>query len=192
MHQPERAERIPHGSLSAPRGARLCKAFGGYWVVLVRKMMNVGVFEVRTKDGFVGMVSPLSHELVFKKGMPEKAVFGTVPAGTDRILPSNFTANPTFIEFLQGFVAEHMPSLMAFVQEARRLGDGHVYLIDYRTPDVHSDVPPEDILGVFEVKSGEPVSYETNPNYRLFTERGFFVLHPELEARLLAEIEGLQ
>jgi hypothetical protein len=155
-------------------------------------MMKVGVFEVRTKDGFVGMVSPLSHEFVFKKGLPNEAVFGTVPSGNDKILPSNFTANPTFIEFLQGFVAEHTPSLAAFMDEARRLWDGYVYVIDYRTPDVYGDVPQEDILGVFEVRSGEPVSYKTNPNYRLFTERGFFVLHPELEVRLLAEIEGSQ
>ncbi len=153
--------------------------------------MQVGVLEVRTEEGFVGMVSIVPADVAFTKGLLPEAVMGTVPAGTKQILPSNFTVNPVFVRFLQNFIAKHAPTLSEFLAEAQRQQDGWVYIIDFRTGDVNGDVPPEDILGVFEVKSGEPLLYQSNPNYRLFTERGFFVLHPHLEARLLKEIESL-
>ena len=153
--------------------------------------MQVRVFEVRTEEGFVGMVSIAPTELGFTKGLRSEAVMGTVPAGTNQILPSNFTVNPVFVRFLHDFIAKHTPTLPEFLAEAQRHQDGWVYIIDYRTGDVNGDVPPEDLLGAFEVKSGEPLLYHSNPNYRLFTERGFFVLHPQLEARLLEEIEAL-
>jgi hypothetical protein len=145
--------------------------------------MQVAIFEVQTDNGFIGMVSFLSQEVVFTKGLSTESIIGTVPLGGDQIAPSNFTPNPVFVDYLHKFVARHTPALPEFQADVKRQKNGWVYIIDFRTGDVNGAVPPEDIIGAFEVKP--------NPNYRLFTEKGFFVLHPRLEARLVEEIEAL-
>ena len=45
---------------------------------------------------------------------------GTVPAGTNQILPSNFTVNPVFVRFLHDFIAKHTPTLPEFLGRADR------------------------------------------------------------------------
>jgi hypothetical protein len=54
-------------------------------------------------------------------------------------------------------------------------------------------VPPEDIIGAFEVQGRKIIagSYQLNQNHRLVTKFGLFQLDSFLQAKLLAEIESL-
>lgn len=75
-------------------------------------------------------------------------------------------------------MAIDVPKIPQFVEAARQQIRGFLYIIDSRTPDPDGDIPPEDILGAFELQSGKttPESYVPSPNYQLMTENGFFDL----------------
>jgi hypothetical protein len=97
---------------------------------------------------------------------------------------------PSFVDFLHDVISRHGPNLPALLAEAQRLGHGHVYVIDGRTPTPHGDVPPHDIIGAFQVEGGRvtPGSYQRNPNHMLLAAGGFFRLDPALHERLVAEL----
>jgi hypothetical protein len=75
--------------------------------------------------------------------------------------------------------------------EAKSTGDGYLYVIDQRTPTPQGAVPPDDIIGAFEVKGGEIVagSYRSNANHKILSARGFFQLDAPLLACLIQELE---
>jgi len=101
-----------------------------------------------------------------------------------------FARNPAFVKFLHEVIARRAPGLPAFVTAARRQQDGWIYVIDQRTRDAHGEVPPEDIVGRFEVKGGLAVqdSYESNPRHLILSADGFFRIGADLEANLLEEL----
>lgn len=154
--------------------------------------MEIRIYDVQTDAGLVGIVSLVSSETNFTKGIPLEATLGTVPAGTEHILPDNFSPNPIFVQFLHYVIARHAPMSTVLREEAQRQRNGFVYLIDFRADDSRQAVPPEDILGAFEIEEGTPTSYRSNPNHRLLTERGLFVLDSWLESKLLEEISALR
>ena len=134
----------------------------------------------------------MSSKTGFAKGIPTEATLGTVPAGTAHIAPVNFTPNPVFVHFLHYVIARHAPQSAGLREEARRQHNGFVYMIDFRVGDTRQAVPPEDIFGTFKIEEGMPIYYSSNPNHRLLTERGLFVLDPWLESKLLEEIGALK
>jgi hypothetical protein len=81
----------------------------------------------------------------------------------------------------------HQPGCQA---EAKRLGEGWVYVIDQRTPTPEGPIPLEDIIGGVEVKRGEivPNSYRANPKHQILSTKGFFRLDPGLRTCLLREL----
>src|SRR4051812_24574704 len=74
--------------------------------------------------------------------------------------------------------------------EAKRIGEGWVYVIDARPANPRGRVPPEDILGAFEVKAGRVVtdSYRRNAKHVILSKDGFFQLDAVLRKRLLGEL----
>ena len=54
-------------------------------------------------------------------------------------------------------------------------------------------MPPQDIIGAFEVRDGALVtgSYRHNPQHRLFTAAGWFRLPPAIEAALQSHLRTL-
>jgi hypothetical protein len=106
--------------------------------------------------------------------------------GRRRPVGGHFRQNPAFIEYLGSLLAEHIATVERVRFEARQQGSGHLYLLDGRTPTPDDVVPPSDIIGVVGVRLGEvvPGSYRHNPNHRLLTADGFFVLPAELETLL--------
>jgi hypothetical protein len=66
-----------------------------------------------------------------------------------------------------------------------------VYTIDLRTIEgPQGRVPPDDIIGAFEVRLGQIVagSYWSNENYRAFTSNGLVQLPPSLRKAFLREL----
>jgi hypothetical protein len=155
--------------------------------------LPVSVCRVATPEGPKNYVTVLPQESVFAEGLAPEAIVGVLSESwqpTDRITPNVFVRNRGFIEFLHAVIARHGPTQTGFQGEARRLGDGWVYVIDQRTPTPQGPVPPEDILGAFAVKGGAvvPGSYQRSPQHRLLTERGFLRLGEELQRCLLQEL----
>lgn len=113
------------------------------------------------------------------QGLPGEAVLG-VYAGPDRSI-EHFRPNRTFIDFLHRVLADWGARCSELAESAREQGEGWQYLIDLRTPEgVNGNVPPDDIIGAFEVRKGVvvPGSYWRNPNYRVLTKNGPTLLTP--------------
>jgi hypothetical protein len=138
-------------------------------------------------------VSLWGPEIAFTRGVRAEAIVGAVPpdeTGAFSLTPERFRENPAFVAVLKHVIGSVMHLLDDVRDAARRQGDGHVYLIDERTPDPAGEVPPADIIGAVEVRDGAPVagSYRHNPNHRLYTADGFFRLPAALERELRAMI----
>jgi len=66
------------------------------------------------------------------------------------------------------------------------------YIIDQRAHTTNGSVPPENIIGAFEVKEGEllPESYRRNPSHLILSPDGFFNLGAELQKCLVEELSA--
>ena len=142
-------------------------------------------------------VSPLPLDHVAKYGLAPQAIIGQVtgdPEAGGSLTPETFVANGTFHEFLHTVVERHAPSIPAF----RGGRPPPTRRVDLRHRPAHAEprrrVPPEDVIGGFEVRDGHVVarSYQPIPAHRLITERGFFQLGLELEQCLVSELKQLR
>ena len=116
-------------------------------------------------------------------GLPGQAVAGLLvgPFGS----PGSFRPNRVFVDFLHDVVRSAGPTDPELQAAAQAQGEGSVVIVDLRTPEgPQGRVPPEDILGAFEVKAGQlvPGSYLANPNYVVLTRHGLVRLPPGLRA----------
>lgn len=117
--------------------------------------------------------------------LPAEAIAGTLSGDTE------FSANPAFVTFVHEVIRRDGPMDPNLVAAAEAQMDGWVYVIDLRTPEgVQGRVPPEDIVGGFEVKEGEivPDSYWQNDEHRPFTEHGLMQLPDSLREAFVAEL----
>ena len=155
---------------------------------IFRYTVNIGAGEQEVAS----LVPP---DLVFEHGLCTEAILGVIgsdPGNSEGVAPDRFQENPAFVQFLQEVISDHVYGLDDLVREGKRHRNGHIYLIDGRTPQPDGSVPPEDIIGAVDVEDGSlvPGSYEHNPNHRLLTEDGFFLLPPQLEAVLDREVRA--
>jgi hypothetical protein len=130
---------------------------------------------------------------VFRHGLPAEAIIGILrrPLGPGQtITPEVFARNRVFVEFMHAVIENRAPSQPGLIAEARRQGNGWVYIVDQRTRTPNGAVPPEDIVGAFEVKDGRVLadSYRPNPKHMILSPDGFFRLGEELQACLLQEL----
>jgi len=154
---------------------------------------SIYVCHVATPDGFKDYVTLTSSDAAFSRGLIPEAILGVLTRALgpqEPITPDIVTPNSVFTKFLAFVIARYGPEQPALVEEARRIGEGHVALVDQRTPTPWGPVPPEDILGVFRVKDGKvvPGSYTASPNHRLLTSNGFFRLDSKLMECLQREL----
>jgi hypothetical protein len=154
---------------------------------------SVYVCRVDTPEGARDYVTLLPPDVAFAQGLAAEAIVGvlTRPLGPgEAITPEVFARNRAFVDFLHDVIARHGPTQPGCRAEAKRLGNGWIYIIDRRTPTPGGPVPPEDIVGAFEVKDGEvvPGSYRPNPNHRILSAHGFFRLDAGLQECLLREL----
>src|SRR5262249_21687975 len=110
----------------------------------------------------------------------------------ESITPDIFARNPAFVQLLHAVVARECPKQAKCVAEAKNIWNGYLYVIDQRTATPEGAVPPEDIIGAFEVQGGAlvPASYKPNPNHRILSSRGFCRLDAHLNARVVQEVES--
>lgn len=158
--------------------------------------LPISVCRVDTPEGRMDYVTCISPDQAFARGLVPEAIIGVLlrPLESgEAITPDVFARNRVFVEFMHGVIARRGPQLPGLLAEARRQRDGWVYVIDQRTPTPQDAVPPEDIIGVFEVKDGQvvPSSYKPSPKHLILSPNGFFCLGSELQPCLLEEINAL-
>jgi hypothetical protein len=158
--------------------------------------LPITVCRVDTPEGPKDYVTCLSQELIFQQGLPAEAIIGVLlrPLESgEAITPSVFARNRVFVEFMHSVIARRGPELPGLIAEAKRQGDGWVYVVDQRTPTPQGDVPPEDIVGAFEIKNGQvvPGSYRASHKHMILSAGGFFRLGLELQPCLLEELAAL-
>jgi|SRR5579871_237365 len=158
--------------------------------------LPMSICRIDTPDGIQDCVTILDDKLVFARGLPSEAIVGILvrPLGPGEAITAEiFSRNRGFVDYMHALIARRGPELPGLIAEATRQGDGFVFVIDQRTPTPRGAVPPEDIVGAFEVKGGQVVSgsYRPSPNHRLLTSNGFFQLGPELQPCLLLEVTAL-
>ena len=136
-------------------------------------------------------LSPLPHSSVFAVGLPPEAIVGEL-SDPKSISQETFKPNPMFIKFLAQVLEKHANGCTELVAEAERTRNGWVYVIDKRTPTPDGAVPPEDIMGGYEVNEGRLQRFLASPNHKLVSSHGLFRLGPYFEARLIEELDALR
>lgn len=139
---------------------------------------SISVIVADTPEGTKHCVALTSPRTAFSVGLIPEAIVGLLERPKEPIAPGNFAANSVFRGFLSDVIARNGPEDPDMQAEAARQGQGYVAVIDQRTPTPEGPIPPEDIIGVFEVRDGKvvPGSYQASPNHRLLTKDGFFRL----------------
>lgn len=130
------------------------------------------------------------EEVAALGGMPPEAVAGTYPG--ESLALEDFRPNPVFIDFLHQVISTAGPHLPDMIAAARQQGEGWLYVIDGRTPNgPQGQVPFEDIIGGFQVESGEIIagSYWPNEKHAVLTPDGLVTLNASLRE---AFVEALQ
>jgi hypothetical protein len=154
----------------------------------------VFVYQVDFGGGERNVVSLLEPGWVSAHGLRPDAVVAVLPpdATLDDVRPEDIGENGPFLRLLSRVIFENAGRDEMLRREAEVQGDGYVYLLDRRTPDPGGRVPPQDIIGAFEVSGGALVagSYRHNPRHRLFTKDGWFLLPSALETALQSHLRA--
>ena len=140
------------------------------------------------------LVTLLPPNDAFSKGIIPEAIVGVLKRPLtegEAVKPENFVRNKIFNDFMHEIIAREGLKLKELEVEARRQGEGWVYLVDARTAAPREKVPPHDIIGAFEVKAGRLIaqSYKRNHRHILLSQEGFFRLPPEIYEELLKELK---
>jgi hypothetical protein len=148
---------------------------------------------VDTPEGTRDYFTLLTPDVVSSQGLAPESIIGMLlrPLGTgESITPEVFARNRVFVDFMHDVFARYAPQQPGCQSEAKRLGDGWICIIDQRTPTPKGPVPPEDIIGVIEVKGGAvvPGSYRASHKHMILSPNGFFQLERGLRDCLLREL----
>lgn len=148
-----------------------------------------------TPEGEKYLLTVLPTEVVFRAGMIPESIVGVLRrplAPGEPITREVFVRNSVFVKFMHETVARFAPLEPEFQAEAKRQGTGWIYIIDIRTKTPDGAVPPEDIVGAFEVLDGKarPDSYRPSPKHQILSKDGLFQLTPGLYAQMLRELHS--
>lgn len=153
------------------------------------------LLKVRKPDGdFATVISYFEPDVLNDlDGLPGEFVCGEIRDAADLedenfdFRPEQVQENPVFTSFLHEFIATQANLNEELKEAAREQKEGFVYMIDQRTPDAESDVPPADIIGAFEIEDGAitPESYSPNPEHQMVTEDGLVEIGEDLREAML-------
>tara|TARA_Y100000310_G_scaffold144610_1_gene143862 strand:+ start:7078 stop:7542 length:465 start_codon:yes stop_codon:yes gene_type:complete len=154
--------------------------------------METYVFVVNMKGKQMFCVSIIPPEKAMKDGLKGEVVVGFLKE-KGGLRPENFVANKPFKDFMHEVIGKEILKDPFCKEEAKRVKDGSIFIIDARTPDLQGNVPPYDIIGVVKVAKGKVVkgSYERNPNHSLVSPTGMFKLSEYLEKKLIKALSKL-
>ena len=149
--------------------------------------------------GPIRAVSCLPPDRMKALGMlPNRAILGVIDrnaAPGTKLSPELFSPNEEFIRFMHHVIRTFGPDDPSMQAVAKAQGKGWLYVIDLRTPDgPQGRVPPEDIIGAFQIQDGVVVrgEYWANDKHALFSADGFVKLPESLASVLIRELGKAQ
>jgi hypothetical protein len=155
--------------------------------------------EPSSPEGSSQVLSVLHPDDVKSLGrLPNEAIAGLINRNLntgDKISVEQFRPNPVFIRFMHNVIKLFGPDDPELQQAAVQQREGWIYIIDLRTPaGPHGRVPPEDIIGAFEVKNDQIIrnSYNINDKHLVFSEHGLVQLSPFLHKTFIRELKRLK
>lgn len=134
--------------------------------------MKTYLYEIANDDGSTSHYISLVPPDEFPAGIPGEGLAGRLTDGPSHFDADHFAPNTRFIDVLQAVIAREGKLAPLLIAAARARGSGWIYMIDERTPDPDGEVPPEDILGAFEVADGRIGPYRASEHYRFLTTNG--------------------
>jgi hypothetical protein len=153
-----------------------------------RKVMVAACTSPTQRSGQVlSILSP--DEMQSLGGLSAEAIAGGIEGET--ISVDTFRQNPAFVQLMHQVIRTTGPKDPGLQAAAREQGDGWVYIIDLRTPEGPSGrVPPEDIIGAFEVRNGQIISgsYQASATHRVYTRNGLVCLPPYLRRAFVDQL----
>lgn len=150
--------------------------------------MNCYVFELPLNGEMHHVLTPLTAEQLGDH-LYAHAVAGHLIQPLHGPQPENIAYNPEFLVVLHETVRDCMVNDSQVTEEAAGQLNGFVFIVDRRAPR-ETDIPKEDIIGIFLVsdRKTDPSRYRPNPDYRLVTARGFAQLPEVAEAVFLQQL----
>ena len=144
-------------------------------------------------DESAQVLSLLSPKEVQELGqLPGPAVCGVIEE--EDLSAQRFRPNRAFIDLMHEVIKSVGPEESSMQEAATQQKSGWIYVIDLRTPDgPQGQVPPEDIIGAFEVKEGriQADSYQANDKHLVYSENGLVRLPSALHEALIARLRSL-
>jgi|GEM_PF-4746405 len=97
--------------------------------------LEENIYVARVGENMVQYVTFLSHDLVFKYGLKESVIVGSIDAKRedetpDQQLSRSFRPNPEFRTTLNAFIDKVLRSSEGLMTAAKKQKDGYVYIID--------------------------------------------------------------
>ena len=117
----------------------------------------------------------LPHSVVIEHGLIGEVIVGEfkLQETGELNIENGFIANSLFKETIFSFIKKLMASDPNLINAAKEQKEGWVYIIDQRTPDPQGEVPPQDIIGAFEVVKANLGEFSPNKNYSIKSHNGF-------------------
>lgn len=117
----------------------------------------------------------LPHSVVLEHGLIGEVIVGEFKSNQsgEVDIENGFLANSLFKETIFSFVKKQMANDSGLINAAKKQKGGWVYIIDQRTPDPQGEVPPQDIIGAFEVVDANLGEFSPNKNYSIRSNNGF-------------------
>lgn len=138
---------------------------------LVAQLVNTGI-NGQEKT----FVTFLPTETINSTGLKESTIAGIIKNPHEKLEPNNFIENGAFKETIKSFFDYIASKDNELIDSAKNSNDEWIYIIDQRNKDPLGNVPPDDIIGVFQVVDRKLSEFKVNPNYRLMTVDGILNL----------------
>lgn len=139
--------------------------------------------EVDGEDRYYVTITPA--EVVNECGLKWWNIVGSLNQFSDGVREGNFIPNEKFLVVLTDFFASMITDDVEVGVTSGDIKREWQYIIDQRVEDTSGAVPPEEIVGAYEIYEGRKVGFQLNPNYKLVSARGFFDFGAEFNLKLI-------
>ncbi|MCU0435708.1 MAG: hypothetical protein MUC87_19765 [Bacteroidia bacterium] len=150
--------------------------------------MQLHIFTLEQNNVTAYLLTPFAREHMPAQ-LTQKAFAGKLIDPLQGPLKDNVAINPEFLVAMHETVRDVMVNDADVTAEAETQLNGFVFIIDRRAPE-GSDIPKEDIIGIFLVneRKTDASRYRPNPDYQLISAKGGPQLPPAVEAELLKRL----
>lgn len=150
--------------------------------------MQLHIFTLEQHNASVYLLTPFAREHMPKQ-LSQKAFAGKLIDPLQGPLKENVAVNPEFLIAMHETVRDVMVNDADVIAEAAKQPNGFVFIVDRRAPE-GSDIPKEDIIGIFLVNEHKTDAsrYRPNPDYQLVSAKGGPQLPEAVEAALMKRL----